>query len=103
MAKTWVKQPREIKDYGIVSADYFEGIDDEWESVVIEVDKVTVPPLEIGPAPHAEYDLIGDPKQTVKIWIGGGQDRQKYKVTALMTSRAGRIEEEEFYIKIKET
>lgn len=103
MARTFTKQPREVTDYDIDSVEYFEGIDDEWDTVVIEVDNVTVPPLEIGPGALAEYELIGDPKHVVKIWIGGGLDGQKYKVTVLMTSLAGRVEEEEFFVKVKET
>lgn len=102
MAETFEKQPREIKDYDINSEDYFEGIDDQWASAVLEVDNVTVPPLELGPGALAEYELIGDPVLKVKVWIGGGLDREKYKVTALLTSVAGRVEEEEFYIKVRE-
>lgn len=103
MAKTFYKQPSEVKDYDINSVDFFEGIADYWISAVITVDNVTVPILEVGPGSHDEYDLVGDPAQVVKIWIGGGLDREKYKITALLTSFAGRIEEEEFYIKVKET
>ena len=103
MAKTFYKQPSEVKDYDINSEDFFEGLTDFWVSAVITVDNVTVPPLEIGPGALAEYDLTGDPAQTCKIWAGGGLDGEKYKITAVLTSNVGRIEEEEFYIKVKET
>lgn len=103
MAKTFYKQPSEIKDYDIDSTDYFEGIDDEWASAAITFDNVTVPPLEIGPGSLGDYDLIGTPAQVVKIWIGGGLDGERYKVTAVLTSTAGRVEEEEFFVKVKDT
>lgn len=103
MPTTFFKQPREVTDYDIDSEEYFEDIDDEWDTVSIEIDNVTVPPLEAGPGALAEYELIGDPKHTVKIWIGGGLHREKYKVTVLMTSVSGRVEEEEFFVKVKET
>jgi hypothetical protein len=100
--KTFYKQPSEVVDYDINSVDYFSGISDEWTSAVISIDTVTVPPLEAGPGALSEYDLIGDPKQVVKIWLGGGLNGTRYKVTAVLTSVAGRVEEEEFYLKVKE-
>ena len=101
--KTFFKQPSEVKDYDINSVDFFEGIVDYWVSAVVSVDEVTVPPLEVGPGTHDDYDLTGDPAQTVKVWLGGGLDGTKYKVTVVMTSFAERVEEEEFYIKVKNT
>ena len=103
MAERFYKQPTEVKDYDINSVDYFEDIDDEWASATFAIDNVTVPPLEIGPGAQAEYELVGTPPQIVKVWVGGGLDGEKYKVTALLTSVAGRVEEEEFYVKVKDT
>ena len=102
MSRSFNKQPREVKEYDIDGTDFFDSDADEWDTVTIEIDPVTVPPLEAGPGALAEYELIGDPKHTVKVWIGGGLDGTRYKVTALMTSVAERVEEEEFYVKVKE-
>lgn len=103
MAKVFEKQPREVVDYDIEGGDYFDGIDDEWDTVILEIDNVTVPPLEFGPGDLSEYELIGTPPHDVKIWVFGGKDGEKYKITALMTSVAERVEEKEFFVKVKET
>ena len=101
--KRFYKQPTEVKDYDINSVDFFEDIVDEWASATFSIDNGTVPPLEIGPGALADYELVGTPPQVVKVWIGGGKDGEKYIVTALLTSDAGRVEEEEFTIKVKDT
>lgn len=103
---TFTKQPSEVLDYDIDMQSYLEEIDDEISGVtpaVITVDNVTVPPLEIGPGSHPESEALGTPKRRLKIWIGGGLDGQKYKVTALITTADGRVEETEFQIRVKET
>ena len=99
---TFEKQPTEVKDYDINSIDFFEDIDDFWASATFVVDPITASPLEIGPGALGEYDLIGTPAHVVKVWVGGGLDGTKYKVTALLTSDAGRVEEEEFYVRIRD-
>jgi len=104
MAKTFTKQPREVVDYDINMLDYFDDLTaDEVDTVVIENDNVTVPPLEVGPDAHPEYALVGDPKHVVKVWLGAGKDGEKYKITALITTLLERVEEVEFYLKVKET
>ena len=102
MTSRFEKQPTEVKDYDINSVDFFEGTDDFWVLASFVIDSITVPPLEIGPTPLADYELVGTPPQIVKVWVGGGLDGEKYKVTALLTSDAGRVEEEEFYVKVKD-
>lgn len=103
MAKTFTKQTREVFDYDTTMEDFFEGLDDEIDSVTIEVDNISTPPLVIGPGVHPDYEIIGDPGQTLKIWIGAGKDGEKYKITALITTVAERLAEHEFFIKIKDT
>jgi hypothetical protein len=102
--ETKAKQPREIVDYDINMEEYFEELDgDEVASVVLEVDNTTDPALELGPGDKGEYELVGDPRETVKIWTGGGKDGESYIVTAIITTVVGRREEIEFKIKVKET
>jgi hypothetical protein len=101
---SFTKQPREVVDYDLDMEDYFEDLTgDQVASVVVEIDTVTVPPLEAGPGTHPEYALVGDPKHLVKIWLGGGLDGSKYKITALITTDLERVEEVEFNLKVKET
>ena len=104
MARTFTKQPAEVVDYDINMLDYFDDLTgDEVDTVVITVDSVTVPPLEIGPGTHPEYALVGDPKHVVKVWTGAGKDGEKYKITALITTFLERVEEVEFNLRVKET
>lgn len=104
MAKTFTKQPAEVVDYDINMLDYFDDLTgDEVDTVVVTNDTVTVPPLEIGPGVHPEYAKVGDPAHVVKIWTGAGLDGSKYKITAVITTVLARVEEVEFYLRVKET
>lgn len=106
--KTFYKQPSEVVDYDIDMTDYFADLDDDQIStaggaVTVAVDNVTVPPLEIGPGLMAEFETVGDPRHALKVWVGGGLDGSKYKVTVVITTDIGRVEEVEFNVKVKET
>lgn len=104
MAIQFSKQPREVVDYDIDMTEYFEPLgSDEIVSALIEVDPTTSPVLEVGPGVHAEYDLVGSPAHTLKIWLGGGVDGTRYKVTAVITTADARVEEVEFFVKVRET
>lgn len=104
MAETKTKQPREVVDYDIDMVEYFDDLgDDEVDTVTLEVSPVTVSPLVFGPGVHPEWEKIGDPAHRVKVWTGGGLDKTKYKVTVLITTVLDRVEEVEFFIKVKET
>jgi hypothetical protein len=38
----------------------------------------------------------------VKVWLSGGTDRQKYKVTARLTTDGGRVKEADIAVRVKE-
>jgi hypothetical protein len=102
--ETKEKQPSEIYDYLIDGTEYFDEIedDDEIDTVVVTKDKTTVPDLEIGPGTLPDYILVGDNPQSFKVWLGGGLNLTKYKITCIITTLVGRTEEFEFYLKVKE-
>ena len=104
MTDRFKKQPTEVYDYEVDAEDYFEDLEgDTVASVVITVDNVTVPALEIGPGAHAEYDLVSPENVKFRVWVGGGLHLEKYKVTCVITTTDGRVAEHEFIVKVKET
>jgi len=98
------KQPSEIYDYYVTGEDYFDEIEDtdEIDSIVVTKDITTTPDLEIGPAAFPEYVLVGDNPQDFKVWLGAGLDGSTYKITCVITTLVGRVEEFEFKLKVKE-
>jgi hypothetical protein len=98
------KQPSEIYDYYVSGEDYFDEIEDadEIDTIVVTKDKVTIPDLEIGPGTFPETVLVGDDPQDFKVWLGGGLDGTTYKITCVITTVVGRVEEFEFKLKVKE-
>lgn len=101
MAVTKTKQPSEVVDYDIDMTDYFEEIpDDEILSAAVTVEPAG---LTLGPGTLPDWDKVGDPAWVLKIWVGDGVDGTKYKVTAVITTEDDRVEEVEFFVKVKET
>lgn len=96
------KQPSERYDYLIVGKEYFDELEDEDEisTVVFSKDTTTEPDLELD---EPVYVVVGGLKRDFKVWISGGLDKTTYKITCLITTVIGRIEEFEFKLKVKET
>lgn len=99
-----VKQPREVVDYEIDMRRYFRSIPEDFITQVdLEIDIQGDPDdLEIGPGSQPDWVPVGDPIHQAKIWVGGGRDGQTYKVTALVTTNRGRVEEVDFLILVEE-
>jgi hypothetical protein len=89
------KQPADVQDYDIDFGPYIlasnESLSDAHTAVV------TIPADISQPMAHSITDGI------VKVWIGGGIDGQKYEITVTLTTPAGRVHQEEFILKVKET
>lgn len=60
----------------------------------------------IGPAVDGQPDLVIDDFELiqgkVKVWLMGGTSGVTYKITARVTSAAGRVKEAEIAVKVKE-
>lgn len=84
---TYTKQPGEKLDYDV---DYTDWIgDDTLLSHVVSADAgITV-------VTSAVLSNV------VKVWLTGGTDGVKYKITVTATTTGGRIKEDEFYVKVK--
>jgi hypothetical protein len=91
--ETWEKQPADRQDYDIDYGDWLSGLDDE---------PAAVAPLEvIVPAgiTLVSSSLIGT---AAKIWLSGGIANNRYKITTILTTAAGRIKEAEIVIHVKD-
>lgn len=87
----FTKQPIETLDYDVNYSEWITTGDNiEEASVGITPDGLTV-----------ESIFINDPK--VKIWISGGENGTTYKLTITATTADGRVKQDEFRIKVKET
>lgn len=87
----FVKQPADVVDYDI---DYSEWLTDgdNVESATVDVtpEGLTV-----------ESIFVADPK--LKIWVSGGVNGITYKLTVTTTTADGRIKQDEFKLKVKDT
>jgi hypothetical protein len=87
---TFTKQPVEIKDYDI---DYTK-----WMPVGDSIQSVTA---SISPAGLTLGSVLVN-GLVVKIWLSGGTNGLSYKITVNVTTTGGRLQQDEFFIKVKE-
>ncbi len=90
------KQPAEVKDYDI---DYSEWLGPPTDTVSSLVTVVTCA-TEVVPA--LVVQTFETAATTVKLWIAGGTDGARYKVTVRMTTAGGRIDESELIFTVKD-
>jgi hypothetical protein len=90
------KQPAEVKDYDIDYSDWLIPAEDTIDTIATTVTSETqaVPTLEV--------DYTQNTITVAKLWISGGTVGTQYKITVLMTSEGGRIDESELIFSIKD-
>ena len=93
---TYEKQPAEYKDYDIDYSKWLTPADDVISSVTATVTSTTED------SPTLEVDNIQNTVYVAKLWLANGTVGVKYKVTVLMTSAGGRIDESELIFNIKD-
>lgn len=100
----FLKQPTDVLDYDVDMSAWFEGSDDDIDTVTISVRSPmeAEPTLVIGPGVHPEYVAIGLDPVRFKIWIGGGTDRADYVVTCVVATEQSRTKEIDFKIKVRD-
>ncbi len=93
---TYEKQPSEVKDYDIDYAEWLTPAQDTIDDITATISSATeaVPTLVV--------DSVQNTLTTGKIWISGGTSDTKYKVTVLMTTNGGRIDESELIFHVKD-
>lgn len=94
---TYTKQPSEIKDYDIDYLPWLSPMGDTLDNVETSV-VCTTDPLDIS----LTVDSTAITASTVKLWISGGTNNMKYKVTIKVSTPAGRIDESELVFRIKD-
>jgi hypothetical protein len=94
---TFYKQPAEVKDYTVSYSDWLAGKSDSVDDANVAVVCTTDP---------SDTSLVVNTVQisptSVTVWLSGGTDRRKYKVTVQASTVGGRIDESEFLVIVKE-
>lgn len=93
---TYEKQPAEYKDYDIDYSQWLTPADDVIDAVTATVTSETEA------SPTLEVNLIQNTVYVSKLWVAGGTVGVKYKITVLMTTDDGRIDESELIFNIKD-
>jgi hypothetical protein len=99
MAEVKEKQPSEVVD-----------IDLDWSEVLTDgdeidfVDSLTAETgLTLGEVPMNPPYVILAGKKVVKVWVSGGTNGARYKVTLVVRTDNGRRFEHEFFVLVRET
>jgi hypothetical protein len=90
------KQPAEVKDYDIDYSDWLIPAEDTIDTITTTVTSETQA------TPTLEVDYTQNTITVAKLWISGGTVGTQYKITVLMTSEGGRIDESELIFSIKD-
>ena len=88
---TFTKQPVEVKDYDLDYSEWLVAAD------TVEAAEVTVEPsgLTVG--------SVFTQDKKIKVWLSAGTNGAVYKLTVTMTTADGRVKQDEFKVKVKDT
>jgi len=104
---TYEKQPWEVKDYDVDFSAWLSEIEDELSGVTGTVSVMTVEGVTPEESATLEVDDVEITATTAKVWVSGGTDGQKYKVTLRATTQGlgasyARQDESELVFKVKD-
>lgn len=86
------KQPADVLDYDIDYRDW-----------LTEGDNVQSTTVTVSPSGELSVDSIFNNDPVVKIWVSGGNDKTTYKLTVTTSTADGRVKQDEFKIKVKDS
>jgi hypothetical protein len=93
----FTKQPAEVKDYDINYAEWLDPMADTLDAATTTVVCTTDP---------ANTSLVVNTTEvankSIKLWMSGGTDKQKYKVTVRVTTDGGRLDESELIFSVRD-
>lgn len=95
---TYTKQPGEVKDYDVDYGEWLLPMSDTLDQVdptVICLTDSADTSLVVGPTPQITDTVC-------KLWVSGGTDGARYKVTLLATTVGGRKDESELIFRVKD-
>lgn len=84
------KQPADVQDFDISYVDWLADMADTAVSSVVTTD------------PGIVLDSHSLTNGVVKVWLSGGTSGVSYKVTATLTTTAGRVKQSEIVVKVRE-
>lgn len=94
---SFTKQPSEYKDYDIHYGPWLIPVNDTIDDASISIECLSDPD---------DISLVCDSYEytnnTLKLWMVGGTPTYKYKVTVLLSTVIGRVDESEIIFKIKD-
>lgn len=97
----YVQQPAETMDYDIDFSEFLSVGD-----TLVSVGNPPVPsPLDVVVSPSTGLTLgptLVLNGTTIKQWVSGGVNGQKYKITITATLNSGRVKQVEFLVRIKD-
>lgn len=97
---TKIKQPLEYKDYNIDYSPWLSPINDTLGNVdAIVIECLTDPEDE---SLTIDPDTVGMTTNAIKIWVAGGTNGNRYKVTLRVSTVIGRIDESEIIFNIRD-
>ena len=91
------KQPIEIKDYPISYAEWLAEAGDTLTDVQATVECLTDP----ANTALVVHNLTLAPT-AASVWLSGGTDGERYKVSVTVNTAGGRKDQSEFIVKVKE-
>lgn len=93
---TFEKQPSERKDYDVTYAEWLAPEADTLDDIETSVECLTSDDASL------VVDTVDMTTTTAKLWMTGGADGNKYKVTIKATTVGGRLDESELVFKVKD-
>lgn len=99
MSTLFYKQPREVFDYFIDMREYFKEYKGD------QINDASDVQVEISPAGElvdGGIVLNNDGTDGFTAWFSAGVDGGKYKITYVISTKEGRVEEAEMEIRVKE-
>jgi hypothetical protein len=96
---TFEKQPGEIEDFDISFTEYLQARSDEIADFTVTADAgITIASsFEV-----SDPDVVGTTGGMIKVYLSGGTDGAKYKITATILTVGARTKEGEITVKVKE-
>jgi hypothetical protein len=93
----FIKQPAEVKDYDVRYADWLDPMADTIDDASAVVVCTTNPQ-----DTSLVVDRIDVADKAIKLWVSGGTNQQKYKVTIQVTTFGGRLDESELVFSVRD-
>lgn len=95
------KQPVEVLDYDVDFSEYLSDGDtllSTGNPAIPDPYNITVDKPEL----VVESAFVINNDKTIKVWVTGGVNGVKYKITITATTNAGRVKQVEFVIQVKD-